>query len=290
VGLSLQSATVTPIASLAGLKQLGSLTLWNLPLGAVPVLSPRAPLIAVSVLGCGLTSLPPLAAYNLTALYLDGNRLTSLPSLALPATLTTLSANDNPIAELDLRHCTALLELDCRRCALRAMPLLPPSVASVFLSENAIADAPAGVELPSLTQISLRGNHLASVTFLAASSQLANVALGGNRIRELPPSVGAWTRVLSLKLDSNQLADVGALCSLPRLATLWLFANPALRSFGCPQDAQLGSLTELLLSNCSLSAVRIGNWPLLANLDISSNALSSIDLSRLVSLQRINAR
>lgn len=179
-----------------------------------------------------LTALPALPA-GLRELYVHDNQLARLPALPL---LSVLDANRNRLGELP-----ALAGLDFAYLAGNQLTALPPIRDVRYLN---VGDNPLGhLALADPAIQELRAEH-AQLRTLAIErlTNLRELALRGNQLAQLPPSLGSLAKLGVLDLRGNQLDDLPeALRALPltKLDLRWnpLRARPAwldeLTSRGC---------------------------------------------------------
>ena len=125
----------------------------------------------------------------------------------LPEEARTLCLSKNRLSEgVDVRHCRWLTYLDLR---------------SNGMATYAIPD------LPNLSHVFLGHNGLGDVALERPSDALAHVDLGANRLRHLPPALGACGGLQSIDASNNDLGEVpAALGYLPKLHRLSLEGNP----------------------------------------------------------------
>ncbi|KAH8097676.1 hypothetical protein JL720_576 [Aureococcus anophagefferens] len=105
----------------------------------------------------------------------------------LPEEARTLCLSKNRLSEgVDVRHCRWLTYLDLR---------------SNGMATYAIPD------LPNLSHVFLGHNGLGDVALEKPSDALAHVDLGANRLRHLPPALGACGGLQSIDASNNDLGE-----------------------------------------------------------------------------------
>ncbi len=250
-----------------------------------------------------LTSLPDLFAglAQLDDLLLYDNLLTALPPsvVRLPA-LTRLAVWDNQLGALPpLDGLPSVTDADVSHNHLRALPALPPRLASLAVDHNELTDLP---ELPAaLRTLVVSSNALARVPTAALRvAGLRQLDLSDNLLAELPPEVGALLNLTYLDVSANRLAALpAALGGLAALQTLQAHRN-AIRAFpeACgglvalraldlddnpltdlpPCVAALRSLRTLGLNTARLTAVpaAVRGLANLTILDLRGNALAAL--------------
>jgi internalin A len=221
----------------------------------------RDKLTALNLNGKRLTSLPPQIARlsNLKELYLFNNKLTTLPpEIGQLSRLTTLDLSLNSFTVLP----TVIIQLS--------------NLTRLGLRNNQLSKlSPEIVQLFKLRTLTLHGNELTVIP--SEIGQLANLKIlffGGNKLTTLPPEIGQLSKLTTLDLSVNQLtilpSEIGRLSNLDtlflsynqftilppiiwqliRLRTLTLRGNKL--TFLPPQINQLTRLKELDLRDNSL--------------------------------------
>lgn len=115
-----------------------------------------------------------------------------LPEIGQLSALTSLSANDNDLAEipLELFHCVKLKKLE--------------------LQNNAVEELPAGIsKLVNLTVLDLRNNQLSELPAeIGQLKSLRLLQLWGNNLNKLPPEIGSLSSLQELYLKGNRLRNL----------------------------------------------------------------------------------
>ena len=165
----------------------------------------------------------PLSEAKLIELNLDGNLMTSLPTL-LPSTLTTLTANMNKIVQVNIKSLQSLVNL--RKLSLmgnqlsKFLPLVILSgsnqtqmlskLQTLDLTENILTEVPEG--LPSTLEVlKLSDNKInrLNIDSLRYLPQLKKVYLDGNLIKAVPNKFFNFhTQIQTLDLSNNLLEEI----------------------------------------------------------------------------------
>ena len=190
-----------------------------------------------------LTSIDSIrAAANLTSLRIDGNRLTDLSQLDLPA-LETLDISVNPVNEgglpdfaqlpvlttLIAEEISAAANLDLSKTKLQAVDLsrtgfnggatrLPSSLQSCLLAGNPVQQF-AGSSFPELTTLDLSDGSLSVIPAIEAPA-LTTLTLAGNAIESLQGIEAFSPR--PHHFDDTAVSDLSPLAALP---LTWLSAE-----------------------------------------------------------------
>ena len=170
-----------------------------------------------------LTALPAcISAAHIQKLYLQHNRLTSLPA-DLPHGLVLLDASSNALAgEVTLAGAPTLQKVRVANNAITALTLGAlteqlasgsgvPMLASVDASANALSEVPGSLlgEASVLTSLRLAGNRLASLPQpLALCPRLLELDLSDNRLSTLPASLDGLVSLRKLLLQRNELTAI----------------------------------------------------------------------------------
>ena len=226
-------------------------------------------------------------AVNMRGLYLQGNRISDVSSLANMARMQVLLIlHSNDISEIDLTAMTDLRFLDlgnndlasvdlsgqrtrvgenARTSSLYALWLHNNRLTSVDLSGlTALQDRPDGTSHPSYVSLRLDRNQLTSVTGLA----------------ELPRQ--AW----SLRLEHNRLTSVD-LRGAEHLHYLFLNNNPISSTSDLVGLSALADLRWLHLYETDISSIDLSRFSRLERAFLNDNKLTSVDVTGLDSIQRL---
>lgn len=244
---------------------------------------------------CSLSSLPASLAQcaKLEVLDLSDNNFTGIPQVvAMLPNLKVLNISGNPITDGVFDGSKSLEVLFVDRCTLEALPSWLSAcvqLTEVHASANHITRVPQNLaSCTRLRLLDLGNNHLPSVPDVCATmSMLEELNLSGNQITELPSALLNKVGLVALNVSSNRIE------ALP--STL---SNATLRSFDADSNqiqvvpASIGGLTAL--ERLSLAHNRLGSLPKeigkctnLAFLNLSSNALTSLPVPELASLQAL---
>lgn len=161
--------------------------------------------------------------------------LTLAGASSLGASLTALDLSGNGFGALALYRCTLPPQLASLDLSTNAISALPPNVLALrglvrlSLSRNKLAQLPArlGASLPSLEALDLSHNELAALAGTCGPfPRLSSLGLRANRLVIFELGGAALPRLASLDLGANRLArPSGALCSLRSLTSLNLSSN-----------------------------------------------------------------
>jgi Leucine-rich repeat (LRR) protein len=209
LGYGGQASNVTDLTPLRYLKKLGGLDLTGDP---VTSLEPLGQLPQLQVLRLSSTSdlldLTPLGtAKALVRLDLVNNALADLTPLGKIATLDELWLNDSTFTVPN---------------SLSALT----NVKKLYLSGTALTDATPLAALPQLTELNLDGNsNLTNFNKLSTLVNLTYLDAGYTGISSVA-AVASMTKLQTLYLYSDNVADITPLQGLTQLQTLALNFNP----------------------------------------------------------------
>ena len=146
---------------------------------------------------------------NLQLLWLQGNQITDISSLANLTTVSELSLalSDNQITDIS-----------------SLANLTNPNLRDLWLQNNQIRDVSPLENMTMLTSLSLGGNQIRDVSPLENLTNLGGLWLQRNQIRDLSP-LENMTILTSLSLGGNQITDLSPLESMTMLTHLWLSDN-----------------------------------------------------------------
>ncbi|BFZ20813.1 hypothetical protein BsWGS_23852 [Bradybaena similaris] len=212
----------------------------------------------------GLTSLPPELAtlkLNQTSLILDSNQITTIPARGLPANLTELSLQDNPIIIVEdtafdasaftlttlsfsqarftripdaFLHLQALTHLTIYETPitdwnLNAMKNIGTTLQQFYLTQNGLKTWPDCTQYFSqLTDLSVTSTSIDTIPDNALTnmaSSLKNLYLLNNSLTAVPKALSNLTALEMLFLDQNKIVDITSLPTTSKLHTLVLDTN-----------------------------------------------------------------
>ena len=212
---------ISPLAALAGLPDLTSLSLANdaqrSGMQEKPMLSDLSPLSGLinltelKLTGNHVSDLTPLVSLtNLTYLNLGRNRLTDITPLSELKNLKILDLYGNPqIGDpAPLADLTNLEELYLERVPISDLSTLSglTGLKKLDLRQTHISDLTPLSSLTGLTNLGLRANQLSDVTPLGNLTNLTGLDLGENKISDITP-LESLTGLTSLLLDDNNIGN-----------------------------------------------------------------------------------
>ena len=218
-------------------------------------------MVTLQLQGNALTSLPSLSANtNLDFLDVSYNQLTSLPSLSANTALRALTARANKLTSLpDLSANTALQDLYVNDNQLTSLPDLSANTAlrNLDVHNNELTELPDLSANIALQTLSAYHNKLTELPLLATNTALRLLIVNNNELTELP-SLTANTALDTLTAHNNKLTE------LPSLT-----ANTALRLLQVGRN-QLKSLPDLS-ANVALNWITVENNQLTSLPSLSAN-------------------
>ena len=202
------------IEDVSALGSLESLTTLRLDRNAISDVSALGSLESLTSLGLCCNAISDVSALgsleSLTTLQLDGNAISDVSALGSLESLTTLWLYGNAISDVSaLGSLQSLTTLRLDGNAISDVSALGSleSLTTLRLDGNEIEDVSALGSLQSLTSLYLDENSISDVSALGGlGSGLRRLALGGNRIADIAPLVGAGFGVVGLR-DNPLSAD-----------------------------------------------------------------------------------
>lgn len=177
------------------------------------------------------------------------------------------SYNRATTTELDLKHCKfttfpesiakfdRLVKLDVSHNSLLSLPVLPPTIETLFALGNPFETIPPSVAgLPKLRMLSFKSCRLRNIGDLALPTTLNWLILTDNMLTSLPDSFGRLTRMRKLMLANNLLGSVPETMAQMRELELLRLANN-----------RLVSIPDWLLALPSLTWLAIAGNPCVAS-------------------------
>ena len=164
---------------------------------------------------------------------------------------------------------------------------LPPHLFSVttlrkiVLSQNGFTSIPDGLsKLTNVTQLNLSQNKLSQLPpSLSSLVQLKNFSLSTNRLSTLPHYFSRFTCLTTFEIDHNNFNHFPlSLCNMSSLAILNISGNPIKHiPISLTKVKSLKTLSCQYIDADQLPSYLI-NFPLLMNVDLDHNPLTSIQL------------
>lgn len=231
-------------SSLVGLKKLQTLNLQN---------------NQISTLRANTLSL----LENLQSLYLDGNKIQSIHGAPRLPVLHMLSMGSNNISSISSAFFSSmhLLEtLDVSSNHLTKIPHgLPRSLIHLNLDRNQIRSLRNRdmSQLHKLVTLSVSFNRLVSVDGSLRLPNLSVCELAGNRLRELPGSIGSKLEKLDCGQNNIQEVTYQQLAGMKQLKHLFL-ENNTIQRFEANALRNCVQLSNLALEQNLLSAIPLG--------------------------------
>ncbi len=279
------------------------------------LLSDHADLRILNLTNTGLTETPDLnGLVKLEEVYLDGNRLTAVPSVEAMKShteLRVLHLNDNQITGTmpNVVGNTKLEDLRLQNNRLSGTNGLGSNGAlkTLYLHDNEFTSAPNFIQdISTLVDVRMQNNRLTSFPALI-STNLQTLLLNNNRLTTAP-SVSANTALTTLRLDDNMLTaapDVSAntallylslsnnrLTSVPSLSAnvelLELNVSGNLLTATPDVSGNTGLVILALSGNQMTGAPDLSGHMSLATLLLDDNRLTGLTLGATAALQTLH--
>ena len=200
----------------------------------------------------------------LEILYLDGNKLTTMPSMSpFPTGLQDFNIGRNSITDLDHNYFlnfTQLKVLNLHEISLLEMPKFGntmPDLQILDLSGNHIPDIPENyfTKTPSLQILNMNGNKLRNFSLVFDLSDIKEINLDNNMLSTFPDLGSSVNLVQILHVSNNDILQL-------TLESIYGTENPGLVA---------SSLTSLFLDgNHRIGPVANRVWSTMPNLEILS--------------------
>lgn len=241
-----------------------------------------------------IESLSPLAgSETIRELDLSGNRIEDISPLAGMAQLTVLELNDNAVASLaPLSGCAKLRTVRVSRNRLTGLTGLEQALElkEIEAAENEITEIDGLRNCTVLTHVDLTDNGISDISILAKSAAtLKKAYLGGNRIDRIDALKG--TAALEyLSLDGNKIVSLEPLADSAALRGLSAEHNLITSTDGLENAVKLRYLylahnrIEDVETLEALTAKAEDSYYVL---DVSSNAISSLQLGGSINYDRL---
>lgn len=192
-----------------------------------------------------------------THLHLQGKRIRKIEGLDLCTNLKVLYLYDNAIEEIEnLEFASIVQYLHLQNNQIRAIPQLPmPSLTKLYLDENEITLVSGLEDCTKLEELHVASQRLPPMSYLefdmgsleAIARTLQVLEISGNLIQRLRPFVilGNLRKVFASDNDVSDLAEIEAICALPRLAEAVFSSNPCCRDLKY-RDYAIGASSDAL--------------------------------------------
>ncbi|MCM1189245.1 MAG: TIR domain-containing protein [bacterium] len=250
VYLSLADNEIESLSSFAGNETVRELDLSGNRIEDISPLAGMAQLTVLELNDNAVASLAPLSGCaKLSTVRVNRNRLTGLTGLEQALELKEIEAAENEIAEIDgLQNCTVLTHVD--------------------LTDNGISDISIlAKSAATLKKVYLGGNRLESIDALKGTAALEYLNLDGNGIVSLEPLADS-AALRGLSAEHNLITSTDGLENAVRLRYLYLAHNRI-------EDVEtLEALTAKAEDSYYV-------------LDVSSNAISSLQLGGSINYDRL---
>lgn len=161
---------------------------------------------------------------KLTALFVQGNKLSALDVTAAPA-LKQLLAADNRLTELNVSKCAELVTLDVQG---NQLTTLTATALTELKDVNVAGNQLKGSNLKLSTSarpeylVASHNDGISSLPTAAALAQVKTLWVDGNALKSL--AIGSSTNLRSLHASSNALTRV-TLGNMPQIEDVWLENN-----------------------------------------------------------------
>ena len=227
-------------------------------------------------------------AVNLRALYLQGNGVSAASSLTNLTKMQTLFLQDNNISSIDLTQMTDL----------RFLNIGNNSLSTVDLSSQRTRVGQNNQSINSkLYALWLNGNRLTSfdITGLTAlddtsgtnsDPRLVSLRLDGNQLASITGISDLPGQAWSLRLEDNQLTSVD-LTGAEHLHYVYLDRNPISSTSSIVGLSGLTGLRRLHLYETGISSIDLSPFSQLERAFLNDNNLTSVDVTGLDSLNRL---
>ncbi|KAK3182597.1 Protein nud1 [Lecanicillium sp. MT-2017a] len=200
-----------------------------------------------------------------------------------------LDLSDKRLSSLHMldEFCGRIVTLDASQNMLGHLEGVPSSVRQLKASHNMLTELTSWDHLMNLQYVDISGNEVKSLSALKNLVHLRSLKADNNKLTSLD-GLDAHDGLLSLRARQNLIEDVDfSDLMYSRLTELDLDGN-------CLETVrnleQLPALTKLKLSNNKLKQFELGDdIRTLRHLDLSGNKLTTVDVSRLPSLQTLHA-
>lgn len=160
---------------------------------------------------------------NITSLYLQGNKISSI-DLSDATNLSTLLAADNLLTEIDLSNCKQLVTLDLQGNQLTSLNASSlPLLEEINLADNQISGTSLKLNSSARpTSYVVANNQLTSPPSSLMLKQVRTMWVQGNQLKTL--NLSQATELHSLVASSNQITTL-TLANMPRLNEVWVDNN-----------------------------------------------------------------
>ncbi|KAA0708357.1 Nephrocan [Triplophysa tibetana] len=218
---------------------------------------------------------------NLESLYLDGNKIKSIHGAPRLPTLNIRSMGSNSISSIpsaffSSMHLLKILDLSSNH--LTKIPHgLPQSLIHLKLDRNQIQSLRNRdmYQMRNLVSLGVSFNKLISVDTSLRLPSLSVCELAGNKLRELPGSLGSKLENLDCRQNNIQEVTYQQLAGMNQLKHLFL-ENNTIRNFEAGAFRNCMQLSNLALEQNLLSAIPYGLPETLVRLDLKENNIETI--------------
>ncbi|KAJ6439407.1 conserved leucine-rich repeat protein [Purpureocillium lavendulum] len=203
--------------------------------------------------------------------------------------LTDLDLRDKQLTSLHMldEFCGKVVKLDASQNKLNHLEGVPSSVRQLKASCNMLTELTSWDHLMHLQYVDISGNEVKSLSALKNLVHLRSVRADDNQLASLD-GLDCHDGLLSLRARNNLIEELDCSVNLfERLTDLDLEGN-MIRSI---RDLELlPALSKLVLRKNSLSEFTLRRrMPTLRQLDVSDNALRTLDLSNMPNIQSVQA-
>lgn len=207
VKMDLSHRRIKDLSPLAGFKNLRFLSLRGNAIDDLGPIAQLRHLIELDISQNNLTALPDLSAMaGLKVLAATHNQLTALDAKRLPPSLLRMDFAENPLASDGINLALPELKyLNLSRCGLTSI---------------------ASLKSPSLIELSLMNNDIASLEGIDALPNLEILILSRNAVVDVAP-LQKLTQLRFLWLDQNRIESLAPIKSIKPLKTVVFDGNPA---------------------------------------------------------------
>jgi internalin A len=259
--------------TLSKLSNLEILSLNDIDLKEIPIISGLEEINALSFGNCNLKSLLNINKYpTLEKLTVVANPLQSINSEVFHLkNLKELRLHHNRIVNISILH---------------EIRTFPQNLKILALNSNAIRSINGIENLQSLDTIFLEENQIRDISPLLNLPKIKSFFLQKNKI-EITPPIHGLKNLYKINLQDNLLREVDSIYDLPNLQILNLYRNQ-IKVF--PKLMNLPKLEQILMSdNQILSLKNLTNLPSIHELDLSYNQISNLlPLENLKTLLMLN--
>ncbi len=263
--LAIQYGKFPSLTTLADLVSLEELVISNTDLSSedIEAISTMSKLTALTLSGCGISSVQPLSSLTkLTYLDLNNNTIRDLTALEGMTELTYLDLSHNAVVGLDtLSKLKNLNELDLSFNSITSTAPLSKceNLAYLTINNNLLTSLSGLNNLKKLGALSVAFNKLTNVNVLTSNTSLVELDISNNAITDISalsvldnlytlnfsynkikkiPSFGADSHLSYIKGSQNQISSLTPLSQLQYLSEVYMDYNSGISSINpltsCP--------------------------------------------------------